>query len=419
LKKILKYKNYKAPYIDILIKSAQASPVVKCSNCCKELMILIKEMSKLKIQGYDELRSIWITADRGKISNFGSYKEYLEEEQVANYEEFIELWKYYYPDEKKWYELSVSRYENQHFIFIDSELTFHIKSEQETVDDINCFNTRLAKWLKEKVIETITQIENDLPNYNKYISQNLPYRKRFGKIKRSTYWKIFPYEGRIFKKAFPEESIDILKNIVKQSAKDESELKINKITSGDFFRFCEIAYDVNNYFKGKKANLTPKEKYLDRADGRDCELRKIDENSIEEFAIWYENKSHCGGHPWEICRGGNSTHISLFVSQIEDGWLLSLEGSSSVRVVETVKMAIALYKNNIPFILRDAEEILRMITGTDYIGILPDTVFPRYCRGLFPKSDKIIDFMNLGFEKVDKIIENSCWYPVKEVGLGK
>jgi len=419
MERILKYKNYKAPYIDMLIKSAQACPIVKCSNCQNELMILIEEMSKLKIQGYDELRSIWIEADRGKINDFGSYKEYLEEGEVNNYEEFIELWKDYYPDEKYWYNFSVSSYMGEYYLCIDSKLTFHIKSEQETVEDVNCFNTGLAIWLKEKVIETITKIENDLPNYNKYISENLPYRKRFGKIKRSAYWKIFPYEGRIFKKAFPKKSIDILKNIVKQSAKDESELKINKITSGDFFRFCEIGYDANNYFKGKKVNLTPREKYLDRADGRDCELRKIDENSIEEFEHWYKNKSHCGGHPWEICRGGNSTHISLFVSEIENGWIVSLAGSSSVRVVETAKMAIALYKNNIPFILRDAEEILRMITGIDYIGIVPDTVFPRYCHGLFPENDRIIDFMNLGFEKVDKITENASWYPVEEVDLGK
>jgi len=82
-------------------------------------------------------------------------------------------------------------------------------------------------------------------------------------------------------------------------------------------------------------------------------------------------------------------------------------------------MAIALYENKIPFILRDAEEILRMITGTDNIGIVPDTIFPRYCHGLFPKNDRIIDFINLGFEKVDKIIENASWYPVKEVQLEK
>ena len=413
----MKNKNYKAPYIDTLIKYAQADPIVKCNKCLKELLILIKEMQKLEIQGYDDLRNIWIEADRGKISDFGSYKEYLEEEQVTNYEEFTELWDYYYPDEKKWYSFSVSRYENQHFLFFDSELTFHIKGDQEVVDDSDCLNTKLTEWLKGKVIETIGKIESNQSQYNRYISENLLYKKRFGRIKRSQYWNIFPYEGRIFRKAFPKESINILKKVVEQSAKDMSDLKIIKITSGDFFRFCEIAYDANNYFKDKKENLTPKEKYIDRSDGRDCGLKKLDENSESEFVKWYKNCSNCGGHPWEICRGGNSTHISLYVSQIENGWILRLAGSSRGRVVETAKMAIAFYLSNILFVLEEAEEIFRMITGTDYIGILPEMIFPRYCHRYFPNSDRIIDFMNLGFEKVDKIIENSYWYPVEEVKL--
>jgi hypothetical protein len=139
--------------------------------------------------------------------------------------------------------------------------------------------------------------------------------------------------------------------------------------------------------------------------------------SESEFVKWYKNCSNCGGHPWEICRGGNSTHISLYLSQIENGWILRLAGSSSGRVVETAKMAIAFFLSNILFVLEEAEEIFRMITGTDYIGILPEMIFPRYCHRYFPKSDRIIDFMNLGFEKVDKIIENSYWYPVEEVKL--
>ena len=110
-------------------------------------------------------------------------------------------------------------------------------------------------------------------------------------------------------------------------------------------------------------------------------------------------------------------HQNQQVSQIENGWILRLAGSSSGRVVETAKMAIAFYLSNILFVLEEAEEIFRMITGTDYIGILPEMIFPRYCHRYFPNSDRIIDFMNLGFEKVDKIIENSYWYPVEEVKL--
>jgi hypothetical protein len=80
-------------------------------------------------------------------------------------------------------------------------------------------------------------------------------------------------------------------------------------------------------------------------------------------------------------------------------------------------MTVALHENNIPFKLRDADEIVRMVTGNDYIGIVPDTVFPRYCHRLFPGEDKIIDFMNLGYddEIIEKLIPTIYWYPLDEI----
>ena len=410
----MKCSTYKAVYLDILIKGAQQDPLVKCKKCAGMLFDLIKEISKLEIQGDDELRSIWIEADRGKITDFESYEEYLEEESVSNYEEFVELWKYYYPDEKKWYEFSVSTYRNEYYLFIDSQLTFHIQ-DLESFEDIDCSNTELIEWLKNKVNETIFRVKADKSEYNRYISKNLPHKKRFGRIVRSRYWEIFPEEGQIFKEAFPDKSIVILKKIVEQSVKDKSNLKISKISAKDYFKFCEIGYNANEYFKDNKEKLSPKEKYLAMADGRDCGLTKLDERSDTDFLNWYKNDSQCGGHPWEICRGGNSTHISLYLYQEENRWILRLAGSSRGRVVETVKMAIAFYLNNIPFVLEKAEEIYRMITGIDFIGIVPETILPVYCHGYFPDEDRINDFMNLGFERIEEIVKKSYWYPIKQV----
>jgi len=56
-----------------------------------------------------------------------------------------------------------------------------------------------------------------------------------------------------------------------------------------------------------------------------------------------------------------------------------------------------------------------MIKGIDFIGIVPENVFPRYCHGFFPDEDRTIDFMNLGYERVEEIIEKSYWYPIKEI----
>lgn len=191
------------------------------------------------------------------------------------------------------------------------------------------------------------------------------------------------------------------------------------MTASEFFRICEISYDANSYFRNLQIQLTPKEKYLKMADGRDGGLRELEENSQSAFKEWYHSSVWLGGHPWEICRGGNSTHISLYVSDIQGKWKVRLAGSSIVRVAETVKMAVALYDNGIPFELSDAENILRMVTGNDYIGIVPEYISPRYCHGLFPKEDQIIDFMNLGYDKdkTGKIVEKTYWYPLECISL--
>jgi hypothetical protein len=98
---------------------------------------------------------------------------------------------------------------------------------------------------------------------------------------------------------------------------------------------------------------------------------------------------------------------------------LILAGSSIVRVEETVRMAVALYNKDIPFMLRDAEEILKMVTGEDFIGIVPDSVIPRYCHGSFTSQERIIDFMNLGHNKANEIIEKSFWYPLERIELSR
>jgi hypothetical protein len=165
---------------------------------------------------------------------------------------------------------------------------------------------------------------------------------------------------------------DLYLKMLVEGVKSESTAHPEEMTANMFFSMCEICYDANDYFKNAKKPLSSSEKYINMADGRDAGLRNI-----------------------------------------------TLAGSSVVRVEETVRMAVALFKNKIPFELRDWDEIVRMVTGTDFIGIVPDKFLARYCHSLFPKEDKIIDFMNPGFDNeiIPKIIEKAFWYPPDEIIL--
>jgi len=410
--------NVIAPYIDNLVSSCQNYPEVKNEINIKRLVEIFKMMCCLQKQGDDEYRSIWVSAERGRIEDFGDYNEYLENGEVDNKKDFEDLWHYYYPDEMKWYNFAISKYAEVHYFYIDSKLTFQFKLDESNRDACFDFQTSLAEWLLKKTEQTFVVIKEDVTSYNDFINSNLPYRKRLGRILRSDFWSMFPESGQEFQNIITADNLEIL-NKVKVQSESKTFKYLSSISSGDFFRFCEIGYDANQYFDKSNTILTAKEKYIAIADGRDCGLTKLNEKSYQDFNKWYETEKNCGGHPWEICRGGNSTHISLFICHDSNGWYLRLEGSSRARVIETLKIAIALYKNEIPFILGKAEEIYRMASGVDYIGIVPENVTPRYCDSYFPAVDKIIDFMNLDTEKSNEIIKKAFWYPLPGVKLSK
>jgi hypothetical protein len=407
-------KKFVAPFIDGLIHACKGYPDVGSNFYREKLVVIFNELLKIEVQGDDDYRSIWLPVECGSMEDFGDFEEFLESGEVSNRQDFEELWRYYYPDKLKWYNFSITQYAGVRYFYLDSKLVFQFK-EKGISEQIYDFQSELIDWLIGVVSESMRMIIEDVYSYNEYISINLPYSKRTGRILRQDYWTVFPEDIEDFKHSITPDMVEILNEIKNRTEIDENSY-LSAISSGDFFRFCEIGYDANHYFDFNK-KLSSKEKYQAKADGRDCGLRKLDESSVAEFADWYTNERNCGGHPWEICRGGNSTHISLYVYHDDKGWYLWLEGSSRTRVVETILMAVALYKQNIPFILGKSEEIYKMARGIDYIGIVPETVSPRYCQSYFPTEDKIIDFMNLGRERVPELIQKSYWYPLTAVKL--
>lgn len=307
-----------APILDNFISKAQSYPDLLNQAEKDVLLSIIDKLQGIAVCGNDERRELWLTVERGSIEDFGDYDDYLENEILESKEDFKKVWKEEYPDSVKWYLLSITHYNEEYFIFIDSKLTLHIKNVPSEINE--SFNNQLISWIDEAVDKCTDWLNKDTAEYNEYINQRLPYTK-----------------------------------------------------------------------------LIP--------------------DSPQEFEEWFGKREWQFGHPWEVCRGGNSTHISLYVDKRADGWRLSLAGKSSSRVAETVRFAIALYNHNIPFKLWDGKEILAMVFGTDYIGIVPEGITPIYCHSYFPKKDQIVDFMNFPVENRDKIVKTTYWYPIEEIRL--
>lgn len=415
----MKQTTFYAPQICIVRDSIKPEDKLISQEAYLTLLEIYEALSIVKPGNNDNNRTLWLEVERGPIEVFGDYREYKRDGEVTSRAEFVQLWKDYYPEDTMWYEFSTREYMGEKFFFLDNKLIARTGTEY-TANPLpspllDLFG-QFTAWLLERIRREMNKLTGDPSAYNTYIRNNLPYKKRYGKINRTKLWELLGNEANRFDKNLGQETVRKLVDFVRNTTGQKPQ-PYTEMTADTFFRICEIGYDANDYFGDQKASLSPREKYISRADGRDAGLSKIEGDSAEEFNKWYHSGHVMGAHPWEICRGGNSTHISLYVFSKDGNWHLSLDGSSSARLEETVRMAIALYENGIKFELRDADRIVRKVTGSDYIGIVPDNIIPVYCHASFPKEDLICDFLNLDFEPelAEKIVPLVTWYPLEEI----
>ena len=360
----------------------------------------------------DGVWELWLQADRGPIESFGSYNEMLEEGEVSSYQEFTELWKNSYPDERNWYHLvAINRPEISyrgvllgHRQVISQEAAPQVGFPMDIHD--------FVQWLVDSVAGCIEKLK--VGTYNKEVEENLPPQHRTGYVLQKDFWSLFPDSKEALLGTFQPDELASFFSYVEEQMQNGAKPKerLHDMTAASFFRFCAIGYAANDY---TDLHLSPRDQYLKHADGRDEGLSDLPLDDAPAFEAWL-NSDRGGGHPWEVCRGGNSTHIDLLPRKDEAGYYLILAGHSWGRTVETIKFFIALRKAGSPVILREAKTLSDRMSGEEKVGIVPEGVFPRYCDSYFP-DEHIIDFINLPFENRSELARHCVWQPIPEVSL--
>lgn len=389
-----------------MLNSAQMDFYCHCyegrnANFNKKTWELIDELFELinQIQpcGDDNLHTLWFSLKYNPI-------------QYEDGEEYVDE----FAEKDIWYKLTTSFYKTKDrtikFIAINNKVIVQYISDQAPYgfeEDIS----ELITCLIEEVSKIINMMKED--KYNDYISKNLSYLKRYGTISREDYYKIYKDERKEYLKNISENEIKEFEKLInEQLERKEIENKLDNFTANDFYNACYLGYTENKYENVEK--YSPKEAYYRYADGRDEGLKDIDINSEEEFSKWYFDKNKFGGHPWEVCRGGNSTHIDLGVRYEDGKWYYFLRGKSFGRSIETIKFYLALRRKGLPVFLENAQEILNRLLEKDKIGIVPDFVITRYCESSFPQ-ERILDFIHLPYdENKEKMIKYVTWQPIEK-----
>lgn len=356
-------------------------------------------------------KTLWLHTDRGTIEDYGSFQEAREYDDVQTYEQFQQNWLAEYPNEEYWYHFSAAEDPATGYktIFVGRRFIFEVDPSKERSFPYDA--SEFAEWLLDQVKDCIAQVKAG--TYMQFVDQHLPPEHRAGTLMRRDLWGILPeYKDS----DLGDITIEEIQKFLEYAREGTTPRVFYPIfTANEFYRCCALGYRANLYSGWE---LTPKKQYYKHADGRDNGLKDVEPDDPEAFRTWITDRSRLGGHPWEVCRGGNSTHIDLFVHYSEDGYWLTLAGNSISRYIETIRFYIALRNAGYAVELCDMESLAKRLKGTEKIGIVPSGIIPIYCSDWFP-DEEIIDFMNLPYEERDKVAAKCVWQPLETVTLAK
>lgn len=411
-----KPQKFNAPVFQSLVDKFGHSNSYKSDNLCfkNKLKELCKSFSVVEPINED-WHSIWIVVPRGRIENFCSFEDAKEYYDVETYEKYTDLWKELFPHSEYWFKISVAEVRDYICVAVNNRIIFEYDTSRLEYNYTEEVDKKHAIPIIDAIIYGVNNSVTLLTEgkYNQYVKDNLPLIHRTGTILRRDFWKGFEhakentFDG--ISDSECEEFISLMKNFKKDAIPSA---RLTEMTANRFLKACSLGYTINGY---EVSGLSPKEQYKKYADSRDAGLLEINPDDASEYETWRNNKNY-SGHPWEVMRGGNSTHVDFFPRKDDKGYYFMLRGDN--RKKEVALFYLALSRAGIPVGLHNGKLIADAFVGADKIGIVPNMVFPRYCHDMFPDED-IISFVNIYEDEMDAVKDYVTWQETPEIRLRK
>ncbi len=245
-------------------------------------------------------------------------------------------------------------------------------------------------------------VRKDWIKANKQIQVGYPLSYRYGLAPNALIRFSLPDAYRLDKDLGSKKTLQLVHLVEDGFFLKPENTEVGSMTAADYFQYCRIAY-IAGKRKGETVDesLSGREMYSRYADGRHEGLLEIDPDSEQEFADWLDGKHPkrgAGGHPWEIKRGGNTTHIDLIVSRPSmyrsEGFKVELHGESIGRMAETIRMFLAIHAAELPISIANPEGVRKRLLAQDNIGIIPSYASLHRANQHFGQEKDVFDVMH-------------------------
>jgi hypothetical protein len=325
------------------------------------------------------------------------------------------IWKVIFQDgKKKWHYIHITKYKEEYYLALVNGTIdiLEVKPHENSIkaaepffrSSFNPYQEPSNVWspLLLSAHQWLKRAERNWVLMNKQVRENYPLNYQYGilpaVIARSSLKDMYRVDSALGAKKTDQ----FVKLVDEGYFLNDKNLTRESMTLNDYFDYCRIAYIAAEEKKGEvDKTLSGREMYERYADGRDNGLLSIQPDSEKEFSDWIDGKhpnKTIGGHPFEIKRGGNTTHIDLYVTRphfdAKESFTVTINGPSRTRLKEAVCMFLAIQKAGLPITISDPEGIRRRLLSQDNIGIVPTYNSLHRANQRFQKLDHVYDVMH-------------------------
>ena len=340
--------------------------VTVVSGKCADIIRSIHEaMGRLAPMGDDERRSLWLEV-KGK------------------------RW--------EWYRLSVSTYNDCHYLYIFGDIhEHHVFSDKEDCNSRHCFYEdeliEIFSKIEKYVVGLVDNILSAPEQYNFYVEKYLSYYRREGLIRRSILNSLIPdnsYDG-----------IDIPRVINIYETLSEP-TQFSEMTLRRYMHYWRIAYKA---VFGKQSG---DDIVVFRHSSEGCGIKEYNLDSEEDFKRWKVDVMPFHGFDVVYAR----VHLSPVYNN--DHWHFYVGTSSYWNLDDCLKAVLGLSDAEISVELEEVDHILGILKETDYVEITPYAY--RYRQRDDIGSQMTLPYADeVGKNVVNKIIANTKWNKIERV----
>ena len=326
------------------------------------------------VMGDDEYRGFYIEVPRPTPEEWGDAEELIASGEYDSREALHADWLAFNPMETRWFHVASTRYGDSRSLRVtDRKRTMFIITNCPACADgapddawYRDILPRLFDYL-ERMIDVVVANPN---GFNDYVAHNLPYQQRTGRIAQRELNRIVP------KFKIEVEDLETAIKALEDSVHGHSDSLLEIMTIRRYCTYFRIANEVyENYhrkrgFRGR-IHTDPQDVPEELRDVVYYKRKKFvdvtemyDIDSPEDFIRFATD------HYGEL----GLSRLNIFASnKRQKGWMIIVSNSYSANVGLAIEVATALYKARAPLLIYDAEKLLRILRGEDWVRLVPSS----------------------------------------------